>query len=783
MQQQIDLSQENYNTEKEGNILQDILSKYLPWWPLFAILVALALGSAWIYLRYATLIYETKASLLIKDEKKGLDDSNLMESLNLFGSKKIIENEIEVIKSRSIAKEVVKKLYLYAPIIQEGRIRNQSAYVGSPVWIQVKNPDSLVTASRIPFSYNNDAGRVTFNKHDYALLEWIESPYGTLRFLPNPFYKENDFKKPFYFSLISVRSAASQLISKLQVSASSKQSTVINIKYRDDEPKRAENIINEVIAEYNRAAVNDKNQLASNTLAFVDERLKNVFGELDSVEHNLERFKTKNRLVDISQQGQLFLTNVGINDQKVGELNMQLAILKQVEKYVQNKERTGAIVPSTLGVTDPILSSLLEQLYGLEMQLDKMKKVTGESNPILISVVDQIDNIRPKILENVRNQVRSLEVGRNNVSAANNQYASMLQRLPSKERELLDISRQQSIKNSIYTFLLQKREETALSYFSTVADSRIIDVAETGGVVSPKKNSIFLGALAVALVLGIAFVEIKDMLNRSVMFRSEIEKFTRVPILGEIAYDQSDKALVISEGKRSFIAEQFRQLRTSLGYLGVNSRKKKIMLTSSISGEGKSFITANLGVSLALMGKKVVILELDLRKPKLSDAFNVSRAKGISNYFIGDMEAEEIIKNTEIANLFIIPSGPIPPNPSELIMNGKMQGLLDYLESHFDYVIIDTAPVNPVTDAFILSPMCDATLFVIRHGYTPKIYLQKLDEQNRIRELKNMAIVFNGVKNRGYGNYGYGYGYGYGYTDDSTEKEKKRKPKKANTQS
>ncbi|MFT3949334.1 MAG: polysaccharide biosynthesis tyrosine autokinase [Agriterribacter sp.] len=355
--------------------------------------------------------------------------------------------------------------------------------------------------------------------------------------------------------------------------------------------------------------------------------------------------------------------------------------------------------------------------------------------------------------------------------------------MPSKERELLDISRQQSIKNSIYTFLLQKKEETALSYFSTVADSRVIDVAETGGSpVSPNKTMIFLGALGVALLLVIAFVEIREMLNRNVMFRSEIEKYTRVPILGEITFDQSDKALVISEGKRSFIAEQFRQLRTSLGYLGINSRKKKIMLTSSISGEGKSFITANLGVSLALMGKKVVIIELDLRKPKLSDAFNMPRTRGISNYFIGDMDAEEIIKSTETANLFIIPSGPIPPNPSELIMNGKMQELLDYLEAHFDYVIVDTAPVNPVTDAFIISPMCDATLFVIRHGYTPRIYLQKLDEQNRIRELKNMAIVFNGVKNRGYGNYGYGYGYGYGYTDDSNETGRKKKTKKTNTQ-
>lgn len=784
MQQQLDQSQGNYNVEKDGNILQDILNKYLPWWPLFAVLIAITLFAGWIYLRYATPVYETRASLLIKDQKKGLDDSNLMESLNLFGSKKIIENEIEVIKSRSIAREVVKKYYLYAPIAQEGRIRTYSAYAVSPVWVEVKNPDSIIPALRIPFSYNQKSGSVLLNKKECALFEWVETPNATLRFIPNPVYKNGDLNKPFYFSLMDLSSATSKVVNTLQAAASGKQSTVINLVYRDVVPARAENILNGIIAEYNKAAVNDKNQLASNTLAFIEERLNTVFSDLDSVEHSLARFKTENRLIDISEQGKQFLANVGANDQRASEISMQLAVLKQVENYVLNGGDKNAIVPSTLGITDIALSGLLNQLYQLETQLDKMKKVTGEENPILVTIKDQITNIRPKILESIRNQVRNLEAGKNDVTATNNQYASKLQKLPSKERELLDISRQQSIKNSIYTFLLQKKEETALSYFSTVADSRIIDVAETDvEPVSPKRNIIYLGALGIAILLGIGFVEVKEMLNRSVMFRSEIEKFTKVPILGEIAYDQSGKALVIAEGKRSFIAEQFRQLRTSLGYLGINSRKKKILLTSSISGEGKSFVTANLGVSLALMGKKVVIIELDLRKPKLSDAFNVSRAKGISNYFIGDMEAEEIIKSTEIANLFIIPSGPIPPNPSELIMNGRIQQLLEYLETHFDYVIIDTAPVNPVTDAFILSPMCDATLFVIRHGYTPKIQLQKLDEQNRIRELKNMAIVFNGVKNRGYGNYGYGYGYGYGYTEeDQPESKRKKGYKKMNTQ-
>lgn len=774
-----ELNQEDYyygGKQDNENWIQDMLGRYLPQWLLFAILVAVGILASLIYLRYATPVYESSSSLLIKDEKKGIDDSGIMESLNLFGSKKIVENEIEIIQSRAIAREVAKSLYLYAPVKQKGRIKDVSAYILSPVIVEAKNPDSLYTEKNIPFSYNSGTGKILFGGKEYAIGEWIKAPFGTVRFMANNYYRDGGENKPFYFSVISMKKAVSNLLENLDVSPSSKQSTVINLNYKDAVPQRGENILNELVTAYNRAAVNDKNQLASNTLAFVEDRLRYVVNELDSVEHKLERFKTKNRIVDISEQGKQFLQNVGTNDQKVGELSMQLAVLNQVESYVSSKNKSAAIVPSTLGITDPVLSQLLDKLYTLEMQYEKMKTTTAENNPLLISVTDQIERIRPNILENIRNQRRSLEAGRTDMGITNNHYASMLQALPTKERELLDISRQQSIKNSIYTFLLQKREESALSYASTVADSRIIDKAEsTEKPVSPRKLIVFAIALAIAFGAGIGFIEIKEVINRNVMFRSEIEKYTKVPVLGEISKDKTNTPLVIAEGKRTFVAEQFRQLRTSLGYLGINSRKKKILITSSVSGEGKSFISANLGVSLALIGKKVILVELDLRKPKLSEIFNVSRQTGISNYFIGDKNAEDIIKSTGTTNLFLVPSGPVPPNPSELILNGRMQELLSYLEKQFDYIIIDTAPVSPVTDAYILSPMCDATLFVIRHAYTPRVYLKKLDEQNRIRELKNMAIIFNGVQNKGYGNYG--YGYGYAYTEEHESKKKKTAPR------
>lgn len=765
---------------KDGNMFNKVLFRYLPYWPLFILLLLMSIACAWLYLRYTIPIYEATATILIKDEKKGgMDDSELMESLNLFGSKKIVENEIEIIKSRSLMSDVVRKLYLYAPVTQEGNIVSKSAYTISPIKIETQNPDSLKETRKVYFTFNPTNGQVKINDKSYPINTWVDTDYGTMRFLPNPGSVNNPQQSPLFFSLLSVKKVASSLINRLQLSPASKQSTVIYLRFRDPIPERAEDILDQLITSYNIAAINDKNVLAANTLAFVEDRLHSVVGELDSVETRIQQYKTNKGIVDISEQGKQFLTTVGANDEKISELNVQLAVLDQVEQYVNNQGSKERIVPATLGIADPILSELLSKLYDAEIQYDRLKKTTAENNPILTSLADEISKIKPNILQNIQNQRRNLEVSKQNLTKTSNQYSSMLRTIPQKERELLEISRQQSIKNNIYTFLLQKREETYLSYASTVADSRLVDNAySTMRPVVPKVPMIYLSAIIIAMMLGIGLITLREVLNRKILFRNEIESYTSYPIIGEIMYDNSKNPIVISDGVRNFIAEQFRQLRTSLTYLGINTRKKKILVTSTLSGEGKSFITANLGISLALTGKKVVVIELDLRKPKLSEIFNVSREVGVSSYFIGDKEPDEIIKSTAInENLFIIPSGPIPPNPSELILNGKIQELLAYLDSIFDYILIDTAPVSPVTDAYILSPLCDTTLYVIRHGYTPKTYVQMLDENNKVRSLKNLAIIFNGVRNRGIGKYDYGYGYGYGngYGYGYAEDKKKKK--------
>jgi tyrosine-protein kinase Etk/Wzc len=765
--------------EKEGNLFSDLLYRYLPYWPLFLVLFVGCMFGAWVYLRYATPIYETSATILVKDEKKGVDDANLMEQLDLFGSKKLVENEMEIIKSRMLMHEVVNSLNLYAPITYKGTIKSRSAYLFSPVIVQVRKPDSLTPENKVFFVYDSAKNEVSIKDRHYALYQWQSDGVNTIRFIANPNYQDPGEIKPLFYSLVNPKQVTDDILDGLKVTQATKLSSVIDLKLRDPIPKRGEDILNGLVNVYNKAAINDKNALASNTLKFINERLALVATELDSVELGIQKYKTDQGIVDITAQGQLYLNNVGANDQKLSQINVQLAVMDQVEQYVTSKSDEPGIVPSTFGVDDPVLTQLLGKLYDLEVQYEGLKKTTAENNPLLLSIRNEIEKIKPNILENIHSLRRNLEAGKGNLSGTSNSYASVLKALPQKERGLVEISRQQTIKNGIYSFLLQKREETALSYNSAVADTRIVDNADSGTrPVSPKGLLIYLVAMILAFGFGAGLVAVREVFNRNIVFRSEIEQYTTVPVIGEIMQEATPTPFVIEEGKRTYIAEQFRQLRTSLAYLGINNRKKKILITSTISGEGKSFIASNLAITLALTNKKVALLELDLRKPKLSHLFDVSREIGLTNYFIGDKDADHIIKSTEInKNLFILPSGAIPPNPSELILNGRLEELLNYLDPIFDYIIVDAAPVGPVTDAYLISPLCDATLYIVRHGVSPKSYIRKLDKNTRMHALKNMAIIFNGVKNRGMGlgSYGYGYGYGYGYEYGENEKGKKKK--------
>ncbi len=784
---------------KETSAAQ-LWNRYVSYWPWFVFLLLLAVGGACLYMRFAIPKYESTARLLIKDEKKGVEDSKGLESLNLISTKKILENEIEVLSSRTLVKEVVNNLELYAPVFEERKLNSWMesnkwvaglskrgvspgglpAYTTSPVIVKVQSPDSLREVKKVPFVYDRAQQKVILGAEGYAINEWVQTPYGTLQFSPNPRLADSTYvpNGQFYFALQQPKKAIADIQNRLVIASASKLSSILNLTIRDEVPERGEDILNSLLTAYNVAMLKDKNTLAANTLKFVEDRLNHVSRDLSGIEKKIEGYKSSQQAVDVSEQGKLFLENVSANDQKLSEIDMKLAALDQVEHYVKQKDNNSSIAPSTLGVTDPVLSSLLDKLYEKELEYEKKKSTTGEGNPLLTSVADQINRIKPGILENIQNQRHNLQASKSNLASTNNSYTSVLQTIPKKERDLREISRQQNTMQSIYAFLLQKKEETALSYAANVSDSRVVDRASsTVAPVSPKMPIVFAIAIIVAMAFFVVWVTLKELFNRKIMYRHDIERLTSHPIIAEVSKSKTKEPSVIGANNRTFVAEQFRKLRVALNYLGVNTTHKKVLITSGISGEGKSFIATNLALSMALTGKKVVLLEMDLHSPAISEHMNVDReASGISSYLLGTREPEEIIKRTELnENLFFIPAGPLSGNPTELLMNNRLPELLNYLDGIFDYIIIDSAPVAPVTDAYIISPLCDATLYIVRHRHTPKVLVEQIDKNSKVNILKNMAIVFNGIRPRGFGKHHYGYGYGYG--DGYVYKEKRNKKK------
>jgi tyrosine-protein kinase Etk/Wzc len=752
-------------TEKEKNAIEAFMYRYFPYWPLFALLLIISGAAAYVYLHYmAKPVYQVSANILIKDEKKGVDESKILEALNI-SSNKTVDNEVEVIQSGELLKEVIDSLHLYASFFEDGPLVSRSAYTSSPVTIELERPDDIQNRDRIDFVYNKKNKTVAAEGKIYPLNKWISTSFGVARFNGNSNLK-TEAVSPLYFSLSNPKMVLNSLVTNLRVAAASKLSTVIDLAIMDEVPERGENILNSLIQAYYRGTAKDKNLLAANTLSFIEGRIQYVAKELDSIENRLQKFRDQKGVVDLSEQGKLYLQNVGDNDRKMTDINMQLAMLNEVEKYVLSKNNQIGIVPSIIGVKDQLLSQLLQKLYDSQMQYEKLKKTIPGGNPAMFSLEAEIDNMRPAILENVQNQRLGLQASKNDLNTGTGMYVSMLQTIPQKERELLDISRQQTIKNAAYSFLLQKREEAALTYTAVVPDSRTINYANASlEPVSPKKMLVYLTAITLALLIGFAIVSGRELVTNKILFRSDIESLTAIPIVAEVMNVKGRHPIILNNNNYRQLGciEQFRQLRIASGLNTKHLKHKKILVTSSIASEGKSFICNNLASSLAVSGKKVVLLDFDLRNPKTSVLYQLAGEKGISQFLENNEQPlNEIIYHTGNKELYIIPVGSSIINPTELLLNADLEKLFDYLERNFDFIIMDACPVDPIVDAYILSEYADSTLFVIRHGHTTKGMVESLEESKKAGTLKNVSIIFNGIKSRGFLNKSYGYGYGYG---------------------
>ena len=754
----------------DETLFSKLLAKYIPYWPMFLVLAILSFGAAWAYINITPKKYQSTASLIIKDEKKGNDDSRIMESLNLMGSKKIIENEIEVLKSRPVIETVVKNFRLYAPVYLEDGFLDQYLYENAPLTIESLDPQSIKNSvGKLYLQLDaQDHKTVLINGKkagDYG--SWLTTEFGVLRFNVTDPLKLMDPSKKYFFQLIGVPLKTQMILDNLKVSSANKLSSVIELKYNDFTPKLAQDILDQVILSYNAASINEKNALAKSTLAFIEQRLNVVGAQLNTIEQQIQQYKAQSGAFDISTQGQLFLQNVTSNDQKLGEINVQLSLMNDLQSQLESNTSLSGNHTVLLGNVDPILTQMIGSLNDAELEREKLKKTVAENNPMLISISDQIAKIKENINNNIRDQRRNLEATKGNLFATNTNYNNLLHDIPVKERALLEISREQNIKSGIYSFLLQKREESELSFVSNIAESRIINHAQAlNNPVSPNVLIVFGMALCAVFGIPVTLIGVKETLSSTILYRSEIESMVKVPIIGEIEYHKKSHPLAIENGKRSLAAEEFRRLRYAIKDILKNKVNKSLLITSSISGEGKSYIAANLAISYSLTGKKVLLVDCDLHNSSLGKIFDSADTKGVTDILLGNTAMDKLVKHVPgYENLYFLPAGSIHDEPSGILESQRTIEMLSFLEREYDLIIIDSPPIALVTDAHYLTNLCAATIYAVRHGFTPKSLLKRFETNNAIHPLVNPLIVFNGVKTRGFAgtDNGYGYGYKYGY--------------------
>ena len=776
-------------SENSSGQIHQMVNKYLPYWPIFLGLFVLSGLYAAYYLYTAVPAYKSTANILIKDEKKGEESSRIEQTINVFNNKNLVENQIEIIASIPVFKEVINKLNLCAPIYQQSGWRGLkigTAYETSPIEIAVKHPDRIVSPkpNKIIFDFDAANQKVKIGGVQYPLNEWVKTPYDTLKFTANPRYsvpapsKKATAPPTFFFVLIPESAAIRGMEGSFSATAKNKLATIVELRINDTHPKRGEAILDEIVSAYHNLGIERNNVVARKTLEWLDKRLANVSVEIDSLESGIETFRRTTGTYDISEQGRLYLQGTQETDQMKNTYEIQLSALDEVENYIRSKQGTGTISPSMVNITDATLRELIEKLSLAESKYQQLRPTTGENSPIMLTVKEEINKLRPAILENIQNQKTSIRSGLSKINSVNRQYTSKLSTIPQKERDLLEVSRAKSTKNDIYAFLLAKREEVAVSIISSDYNSYFVDrPTSSNGPVSPNRNLILLIAIIIPLGIGISIISLKDMLNNKILYRADIEQLSTLPVAGEIVYE---KNIYTEDSYRSFAKEQFRHLRNSIKYFGdKNIHTKRILITSSIMGEGKSFVSINLAKSFAKSGKKVALLELDLQKPKLREFFGIEEAPGISDYLAGHANEKEIvIELPATPGLFLVPSGTVSEDASELLHSNNFEILLNYLDTQFDILIIDSAPVKAISDAYVIVPFVQLTLYVIRHNHTPKSIVQYLDDELESHNVNNVALVFNGVKRRGYGKFSFGHGHGYGYDYKSTYEEYNKKKKK-----
>jgi len=735
-----------------------IFIHYRSYWPLFLITLAITTAAAVIYVKYGQPVYEIIATLEIQDsndkpapEKSPLVDFQQLDEVN---APKVVENEMQILKSNQIIKEVVDNFQLWAVYkLKGGIIKDQDLYGISPIKLNLLKPVSPVPARKIELQIV-DTDRyvlkdVKNNSTPHRFGDTLTTEIGSWSITKSG----NDIKH-YVGSVIQIgvtdpETTVLSYQNLLNVEAQEKPATVINISLADDNVKRGEDFINYLIYFYKQAEVAEKNRIAKNTLQFIDRRLDSLSGQLNHAENNIEGYRSQNELTDVNAQSQIYLQEMQTNGEKLNEIKIQLNVIGQLEDYL-NQPGNGN-VPTAAGISDQHLAGLVQKLSDVELERNKLLATTPERNPAFEPLDNQVATLKQGIRADIRNIKSSLLTTQQSLQGFKSNVQSSIKNVPVQEHQLAGMGRQQSNKETLYNYLLQQREQISLTYASAVSNARLVDAAHILPLKASKKYIPFGIALLAGLILPVGFVYGKGVVKNAVTGKSEIERSTGVPVIAEFGFLRLASPIVFnSPNKRdSFIlVEQFRHLRSRLNSLRSPDKTGALLtlITSSVANDGKTFIGCNLAISLANASHKTVLIETDIYKPKISEAFNLKNNTGLTDYLTGKAEIKDIIQQSEaFPNLFIIPAGGFIDNFSELLDQELFGVLAGELRNKFDHVLFDTAPVHAINDGFFIGKYCDETLYVVRYNQTSRALLPFIAKLRADNLLPHLNIVFNGI--------------------------------------
>jgi capsular exopolysaccharide synthesis family protein len=740
--------------------IKEIFFKYIRFLPLYIICVALALLGAYVYLRYSTEFYRSTGQMLIRDEKSGPNVSDRFEEAINASSRKNIQTEIEILQSRPLMERAVERLHLNFNYFSIGKIKELNVYNISPFRIE---PVFLKDSSRSFVLNMKFSGQQSFSVNGSAPVRFGQEfnlPAGRFRAVR----LDNGQVAEEYKVVYNPTPAQAAMLLGGLVVVPKQTSGILTISLESTNPHLSADVINALMKEYDEMTIEEKNASTQKSLAFIDENLRQRAIELDSIMLALVAYQKANNIIDPSMQATNYFTRVEDAHRQEQAQRIRYNNAVQIQDYLQmNRDNP---VPTSLGLEDPVLGSLIGSYNQSQLERKALLENAQPGHVMVQQKNEELGVLRNKILENVKSIKSSYSQAMGTFRSSGNEAISQIKTLPTKTQELMNIQNQLEGKMKLYNEMLSKRDISAVTLASTISNTKVMQSAmPNNSPVRPDRRSTQIIAFFIGLLIPTIVIVILELMNDKVNSRHDIERLTEATILGEVGHSFDGITLVVTSGNRRVIAEQFRILRSNLQYILTNTPKPVIMVTSSFSGEGKSFISTNMGAVMALAGKKTVILEFDIRKPKIVSGLDMPKGPGLTNFILGKQTADQLpvlVKGYD--NLYVLPCGPIPPNPGELLLDPKLDELFVYLKANFDVVIMDTAPVGMVSDALTLSKYADCTLYIVRQGHTFKKQIGLVDEYYTVGKLPKISVVLNDVKvQAGYGAYGYGRGYGYGY--------------------